>query len=194
LLDYDSYAAARMATLRKSAYLLCGDWDRGDDLVQRTMEDLYVGWSTASRADNIDAYVRTMLVHRFLDERRSGWARRVRLTGTDLDLEPRPSSDPDPADRLDVRAALATLPPRQRAVVVLRFLEDLSVEQTAEALGCGTGTVKSQTARALATLRPLLQTGGRIEPAGEQAAQLASTPTTGAPAETVGRNRGADRV
>jgi RNA polymerase sigma-70 factor (sigma-E family) len=146
----------RLQSLRNSAYLLCGDWDRGDDLVQRVLESLYIHWSRARQADNIDAYVQTMLVNRFLDDRRSGWARRVRLTGENVAPESSIVPESDPNLRLDVRSALSTLPPRQRAVVVLRFLLDLSVEQTAQALGFSTGTVKSHTARAVARLRPLL--------------------------------------
>jgi RNA polymerase sigma-70 factor (sigma-E family) len=152
-----------MPALRSSAYLLCGDWHRGDDLVQKVLETLYVHWQKACRADNIDAYVQTMLVNRFLEERRSGWARRVRLGSADAMPEPS-IVEPDPALRLDIRTALAALPARQRAVVVLRFLHDLSVEQTAEALGCGAGTVKSQTSRALAALRPLLGIGTATNP------------------------------
>ena len=155
-MDYDAYAVARMTALRRSAYLLCGDLHSGDDLVQKVLTDLYVAWARASRADNLDAYVRTMLIRRFLDERRTGWARRVRLTALGRPLEPTATAEPDPAVRLDVRAALRRLPARQRAVIVLRFLQDLSVEQTADTLGCSPGTVKSQTSRALAALRQLL--------------------------------------
>jgi RNA polymerase sigma-70 factor (sigma-E family) len=156
LQEYDSYAAGRMPALRRSAYLLCGDWDRGDDLVQKVLTELYVRWSRARQADNLDAYAHRMLVRRFLDERRTGWARWVRLIDPGTQPERAAVPDNDPALRLDVRAALGCLPPRQRAVVVLRFLQDMSVEQTAEALGCSAGTVKSQTSRALATLRDTL--------------------------------------
>jgi RNA polymerase sigma-70 factor (sigma-E family) len=158
LTEYDSYVAARLPTLRRSAYLLCGDWDRGDDLVQKVLTQLFVRWSHARRADNLDAYVQTMLVRRFLDEGRSGWARFVQLTDPETEPHRTVSDLPDPATRLDVRAALASLPARQRAVIVLRFLHDMSVEQTADTLGCRTGTVKSQTSRALAELRRLLST------------------------------------
>jgi RNA polymerase sigma-70 factor (sigma-E family) len=158
LTEYDSYVAARLPTLRRSAYLLCGDWDRGDDLVQKVLTQLFVRWSHARRADNLDAYVQTMLVRRFLDEGRSGWARFVQLTDSETEPHRTVSDLPDPATRLDVRAALASLPARQRAVIVLRFLHDMSVEQTADTLGCRTGTVKSQTSRALAELRRLLST------------------------------------
>ena len=154
--EYDSYATARMPALRRSAYLLYGNWDQGDDLVQKVLTELFVRWSRASRADNLDAFVHTMLVRRFLDERRTGWARFVRLIDPDTSAERAAAPEPDPALRLDVRAALGRLPARQRAVVVLRFLQDMSVEQTASTLGCSAGTVKSQTSRALVTLGRLL--------------------------------------
>jgi RNA polymerase sigma-70 factor (sigma-E family) len=175
-LEYDTYVASRIPSLRRSAYLLCGDWDRGDDLVQKVLTQLYMVWSRASRIDNMDAYVRAMLVRRFLDDRRSGWARRVTLTDSSVTPEPTAAAEPDPTVRLDVRAALASLPPRQRAVAVLRYLHDMSVEQTADALGCTTGTVKSQTAKALAALRRHLSTESMSARSEERAPQLARGP------------------
>jgi RNA polymerase sigma-70 factor (sigma-E family) len=154
--DFDTYATARLPQLRRSAYLLCGDWDRGDDLVQRVLTDLFVHWSKVKHANNLDAYTQKMLVNRFLDDRRSGWFRRVLLAGADRHEESAAGHVDDPALRLDLHAALAYLPPRQRAVVVLRFLHDQSVEQTAASLGCTSGTVKSQTSHALSTLRNVL--------------------------------------
>lgn len=153
--DFTAYATGRLLALRRSAYLLSGNWDQGDDLVQKVLTDLYVHWARARRADNIDAYVHTMLVRRFIDERRSGWVRWVRLasTATTPDRAAPPEGDPDV--RADIVAALATLPTQQRAVIVLRFLRDLSVEQTADAMGCSSGTVKSHTSRALTALRRL---------------------------------------
>jgi RNA polymerase sigma-70 factor (sigma-E family) len=156
--DFDMYVRERLPALRRSAYLLCGNCDRGDDLLQRVLVDLYVYWSRARKAENLDAYVHTILVRRFADERRSGWARWVRLRDPDKSPDlPAPSND-NPDARMDIVAALATLPPRQRAVIVLRFLQDMSVEQTAEAMGCSCGTVKSHTSRALGALRALLVT------------------------------------
>ncbi len=151
--EYVEYVSVRLPQLRRAAFLLCGDWVRGDDIVQRALTDLYVDWARARRADNLDAYVRGVLVHRFLDEQRRGWAR-VRLVDAVPD---RPAvSVSDSAAGLDLRAALARLPARQRAVLVLRFLCDMSVEQTAEALKCAAGTVKSQTSDGLAAMRRLL--------------------------------------
>lgn len=148
--EYVDYVESRLPQLRRAAYLLCGDWFAGDDLLQRTLTHVYADWARIRRAASIDAYVRKVLVHRFIDERRRPWAR-VRLVDSVPD---RAVTDPDDAaGRLDVRAALLELPPRQRAVVVLRFLYDMSVEETAAALACSTGTVKSQTSAGLATLR-----------------------------------------
>jgi RNA polymerase sigma-70 factor (sigma-E family) len=144
------YVSARLVHLRRTAYLLCGDWARGDDIVQRALTDVYVRWPKVRQADNVDAYVRTVLVHRFIDDRRRAWAR-VRLVPRLPDI-PAPDIG-DPATGLDLRSALAELPPRQRAVLVLRFFCDMSVEQTAAAMGCATGTVKSQTSLALAAMR-----------------------------------------
>jgi RNA polymerase sigma-70 factor (sigma-E family) len=147
------YVSSRLLHLRRTAYLLCGDWSRGDDLVQRALTDVYVRWTRVREVSNLDAYVRTVLVHRFVDDQRRGWAR-VRLLGLVPD---RAAVDAvDPATGLDLRSALVKLPPRQRAVLVLRFFCDMSVEQTAGALGCATGTVKSQTSLGLAAMRRLL--------------------------------------
>jgi RNA polymerase sigma-70 factor (sigma-E family) len=153
--EFADYVAARLGALRRLAYLLCQDRDRTDDLVQAAITRLYVHWNRAREVEHIDAYVRTILVRVYLSERRSAWA-----TNVDLSRElPEPVAAADERDDgLDLRIALAALPPRQRATLVLRFYCDLSVEQTATHLGCSVGTVKSQTAKGLAALR------GRIEP------------------------------
>ncbi len=151
--EFTQYVAARLAAFRRLAFLLCQDWHRADDLVQATITKLYVHWARASALDHTDAYARTVLVREFLGEQRSGWARRVSLHAEAPD---RPGLPLDPDAALDVRAALAGIPPRQRATLVLRFYCDLSVEQTAELLGCSAGTVKSQTAKGIATLRARL--------------------------------------
>jgi RNA polymerase sigma-70 factor (sigma-E family) len=152
--EYVDYVTARIPALRRLAYLLAGDEHRADDLVQQTITTLFVKWHRAKNADHIDRYVRTMLVRTFLDERRLAWAR-VRLF--------RDTPEPAPVeagggveDRQVVRAALARVPRRQQAVLVLRFFYDLPVDEVAGMLGCSAGTVKSQTSRGLATLRRLL--------------------------------------
>jgi RNA polymerase sigma-70 factor (sigma-E family) len=161
--DFTGYVQARLAWLRRVAYLLCQDWQQADDLVQTAMTSLYVHWRRARAMESIDGYARTILVRAFLSERRGGWARRVTLAGRLPDTSRRA---PDPDDALDVRAALAGLPPRQRATLVLRFYCDLNVDQAAKVLGCSAGTVKSQTAKALAGLRRALDPGTGPGPAG----------------------------
>ena len=148
--DYIEYVTLRLPALRRLALLLCQDLHRADDLVQQAIIRVYLHWPKAARAGNIDAYVHTIVVREFLHERRSSWTRRVSVTG---DLPDTPAATPDQDWSLDLRAAVAALPPRQRAVLVLRFYCDLSIDQTAHALQCTPGTVKSQTAKALGSLR-----------------------------------------
>jgi RNA polymerase sigma-70 factor (sigma-E family) len=152
--DFTEYVTARSAWLRKVAYLLCGDWHRADDLVQTAITRLYANWPRAARADNLDGYARRTLVNTFLAEQRTSWWRRVDLRG--IDHDPPPAAGPDLDAGLDLQAALDRLPARQRATVVLRYFGDLPVAETARALGCSEGTVKSQTAKAVETLRELL--------------------------------------
>jgi RNA polymerase sigma-70 factor (sigma-E family) len=121
--------------------------------VSTALVKLLKHWSRVSAMDNIDAYARRVLMRAWLDERRRPWRRehpRAQLP------EAAARAGYDVADRMAVLALLAELPVRRRAVLVLRFFCDLSVEETAEALGCSTGTVKSQTARALEALRTRL--------------------------------------
>jgi RNA polymerase sigma-70 factor (sigma-E family) len=154
--DFCEYFDARVLLLRRTAYLLCGDWHRAEDLVQTTLVKLYVAWPRLSRGSSVDAYARQVLVRTAIDEARR-WFRRSETAVWELPdvAAAQPRSD----DVLDVRRALAALPPGQRAVLVLRFWEDLPVEETASLLGCSEGTVKSQTSRGLATLRRLLAAG-----------------------------------
>jgi RNA polymerase sigma-70 factor (sigma-E family) len=151
--EFADYVSARLPSLRRLAMLLCQDWQRADDVVQAAMTKLYLHWPRARGADNIDAYVRGMLVREFLRERQTGWARRVSLADPFPELAA-PAGDHDGA--MDVRAAVAALAPGQRAVLVLRFYCDLNVEESARVLGCTAGTVKSQTSKALAALRQSL--------------------------------------
>ena len=151
--DFTEYVTARSGWFRKVAYLLCGDWHRADDLVQTAITRLYANWSRAARADNLDGYARRTLVNAYLAEQRTSWWKRVDLRGADHE-RPAPGADVEAA--LDLRAALDRLPARQRATLVLRYFGDLPVADTARALGCSEGTVKSQTAKAVETLRELL--------------------------------------
>jgi RNA polymerase sigma-70 factor (sigma-E family) len=152
--EYVEYVTARTAHLRRLAYLLCGDEHRADDHVQQALVQLYVHWRRARAVEHLDRYVRKILIRVHLDERRRAWSK-VRLVDVPPEV-PQPAVGSEVEDRTVLRAALALVPPRQRAVLVLRFLCDLPVEEVAEALGCSTGTVKSQTSHGLAALRRLL--------------------------------------
>jgi RNA polymerase sigma-70 factor (sigma-E family) len=154
--EFAEYVTSRLGSLRRVAYLLCQDWQRADDLVQAAITKLYVHWGRAGAVERTDAYTRTILVREFLIERRSGWARRVSLRPGVPD-EAGPVSDIE--SLLDLRAAMTTLPARQRATLVLRFYCDMSVDQAAQVLGCSPGTVKSQTGKALESLRRVLEPG-----------------------------------
>jgi RNA polymerase sigma-70 factor (sigma-E family) len=151
--EFTEYVQARLPWLRRIAYRLTQDWQLADDLTQVTITSLYMHWSRARDASSTDAYARTILVRAFIAERRSPWTRRVQLDGSHAE-HAAAAADHDAC--LDVRAALAALPPRQRATVVLRYCYGLPIDQTASELGCSEGTVKSQTAKALAALRRAL--------------------------------------
>ncbi|MEU7751216.1 SigE family RNA polymerase sigma factor [Micromonospora sp. NPDC049101] len=152
--EYVEYVQARMPWLRRLAYRLCGQWWAADDLVQECLVALYRHWRKASAADSLDAYVRAMLVHAYLAERERSWSRRVRLVADVVGPSTVPLSGAE--HHVDLLAALTKLSRGQRAVLVLRYWEDLDVGQTAAVLGCSTGTVKSQTSYAIAALRRLL--------------------------------------
>ena len=150
--EFAEYVERRSGSLRSGAFLLCGNWHDAEDLVQTALLRLYRVWDRVHGVDALDAYVRAIVVRAFLDEKRRPWRRERAMTA----LPETPDRPPDIEERLVVQAALATVPPGQRAVLVLRFWEDLSVEQTAAILGISVGTVKSQTQDGRATLRAAL--------------------------------------
>lgn len=158
---FTEYFAARSDIMRGTAYLLCGDWHRAEDLVQVTFTKLYLAWRRVSRHDALDAYTRQTLVRTFLSERRRGWFRMERVSeeptaGGRSGGHAGALAAAGVEDRQVLLTALTRVPPRQRAVLVLRYWEDLSVEETARLLNCSTGTVKSQAARGLQTLRGVI--------------------------------------
>jgi RNA polymerase sigma-70 factor (sigma-E family) len=142
-----------MEPLRGMAYLTCGDWQVAEDAVLTVLARLYVKWH---RIDNPDSYARTAVVRAAIDETRRPWWRREQSHSHAMPEQSMPDRTGAVDDRLHLRAALGRLPPRLRAVLVLRFLEGQSVQQTAEALGCPEGTVKSYTSRGLNALRVVL--------------------------------------
>ncbi len=150
--EFTEFATLAAPRLRRTAFLLCGDWHTAEDLAQTALAKVFVSWRRISRKDAVQAYATRTLVNCYLAGRR-----RKRATEMLLSRPPdRAVPPPAPELRLVVLDALAVLPPRARAVVVLRYWEDLSVEQVANLLGCSAGNVKSQSARALDKLRALL--------------------------------------
>jgi RNA polymerase sigma-70 factor (sigma-E family) len=154
--EFAEYFAARRDAVRRIAYALCGDWYRADDLAQTAFVALHRKWRKIRDRGALDAYVRRTLVRAMIDETRRPW-RRERYVEEMPEVA---SNDGEVGDAVATRSALLKglrrVPPRQRAVLVLRFLEGLDVAAVAEAMKCSEGTVKSQTARGLATLRDVL--------------------------------------
>jgi RNA polymerase sigma-70 factor (sigma-E family) len=150
--EYVEYVTGAMASLRRLAYILCGDEHRADDLVQQAITKLYVSWQRIRDVEHLDQYVRTMVVRGFIDERRRSWFQ-TKLMAAPPDTPDRAEHTSGVEEAIVLRAALAKVPRRQQAVLVLRFLCDLPVDEVATMLDCSPGTVKSQTARGLATLR-----------------------------------------
>ncbi|MBY8848084.1 SigE family RNA polymerase sigma factor [Saccharothrix sp. MB29] len=154
--EFAEYFVARREAVRRTAFLLCGDWHRADDLAQTAFVALHRRWRKVRDKQALDAYVRRSVVRAVIDQSRRPW-RRERFVDQVPDT---PATDGEVADSVATRetlvAGLRRVPPRQRAVLVLRFLEGLDVSATAEALGCSEGTVKSQTSRGLEALREAL--------------------------------------
>jgi RNA polymerase sigma-70 factor (sigma-E family) len=147
------YVRGQWPALVRYAALLCGDAGEAEEIVQSTLTRVALRWRFVDGKDNPDGYVRRALVRACIDSGK----RRRRETATEQLPEIGVSDHVSRlADVDQVRRALATLPPRQRAVLVLRYLDDASEARTAEVLGCSVGTVKSQTAKGLAKLRQVV--------------------------------------
>jgi RNA polymerase sigma-70 factor (sigma-E family) len=145
---FTAFVAARYRALVRTAYLLVGDQGHAEDLVQHALIRAYGAWNRIENPQAVEAYTRKTLVRATMRWRGRRWHAEVPTA----ELPDVPVSvDPDDLD--GVRQALASLPAGQRAVLVLRFLDDLSEAQTAEVLGISVGTVKSRTSRGLAALR-----------------------------------------
>lgn len=158
--QFRDFARARAEPLRRFAFLLCGDWHLAEDLVQATMVKLYRVWPRLQRRDTVDRYSRQAVLRCWLDERRRPWRRAERRDGVLPDLAD-PAADPAATghgawERDLLLRAMAEVPPRQRAVLVLRYWEDQSVADVAAVLKCSPGTVKSQAARGLEHLRAVI--------------------------------------
>jgi RNA polymerase sigma-70 factor (sigma-E family) len=145
--QFDQFVVDRSPALLRSAYLLVQDQGLAEDLLQTALTKAWFAWK---RIEDPEAYVRRIMV----TTSASWWRRRwTRETPTDLPEPSAESTQDEPAGAQDVWVAIGRLPRRQRAVVVLRYLEDRSETDTASLMGCSVGTVKSQCAKALAKLR-----------------------------------------
>jgi RNA polymerase sigma factor (sigma-70 family) len=155
--SFRAFAGKNAAGLRRLAYLFSGDWHL----------EIYRAWSKVQKQDSLQNYSRRVLLNTWLDEKRRPWRRselRVDRVPDVPDVAADPEANQDRSWAKDMtHRALLELPPRQRAALVLRYFDDLSVAETAVVLGCSEGTVKSQTARGLATLREVVEnlTAGR---------------------------------
>jgi RNA polymerase sigma-70 factor (sigma-E family) len=152
--DFAAFVNGSRQRWCRVAYLVCGDWHQAEDIVQTALAQVYARWSAVDRREGPDGYVRRAVVNAAIDESRRPWRREH-----PADLVPDRPVPVDDGITPRVLEALTILPPGQRAVVVLRFIEDLDVEATARLLGLSTGTVKSQTAKGLAALRLVFQAG-----------------------------------
>lgn len=154
--EFVAYYDAQAPLVRRTAYLLCGDWHLAEDLTQTVFTKLYRSWSRIENRDAVDGYARRVLLRVFLDERRRPWRREYATEPGSTALDGVSRTDPPSEERTVLQSALQRVPRRRRAVLILRFWMDLSIEQTAQLLGCSAGTVRSQACRGLNDLRDAL--------------------------------------
>jgi len=147
---FEEFVAGRGAALLRFAYVLAQDSGRAEDLVQDALVKVHRHWASVVAADQPEAYVRRVVVNEFLSWRRRRSSGEVAGTVPELPVDDRSDRI---AERDQMWRALATLPPRQRAVLVLRYYEDLNDAEIAVVLDCAQGTVRSLTARGLAAMR-----------------------------------------
>ena len=158
--EFSAYMAARQPSLMRTAYLLTGDRHQAEDLVQTSLAKLYLAWDRVHDRESVDGYVRRILVNENNSVWRRAWKRRE--VATDRVPEPATRDEYDEGRSAALWDAVQTLPKRARAVVVLRYYEELTEAETADVLGISVGTVKSQASRALAALRE--RAPGELDP------------------------------
>jgi RNA polymerase sigma-70 factor (sigma-E family) len=163
--DFAEFVRARWGSLYRLAYLLAASPAGAEDLLQITLERAYVNWSRIGKMEYAEAYVRRMLANALVSSRRRAWH-------SEQPYEQLPETLGDSAempvlDRHLIWPLVCALPARQRAVIVLRYYEDLAEAQIAEVLGCAPGTVKSQSSAAIGALRRALAASGIGEAVGE---------------------------
>jgi RNA polymerase sigma-70 factor (sigma-E family) len=153
--EFTAFADAASSGLLGTAFLLCGDWHTAEDLTQTTLAKLFAAWHGIRNRDAVHAYARRTLLNTFLVDCRRKRRREVLTSDASQYADPVARAQ-DPELRLALTDALATLAPKARAVIVLRYWDDMSVDQVAALLGCSPGNVKSQSARSLEKLRQVL--------------------------------------
>ena len=163
--DFVDFVAARWKSLYRLAYLLTASPTAAEDTLQTTLEKAYVSWARISRMEYPEAYVRRMLANAVVSSSRRAWLREV-------PSERIPETTEEPVevgvlDRSLLWPLVCALPSRQRAVIVLRYYEDLTEEQISEVLGCARGTVKSQASAGMQALRRALAASGAGEVSGQ---------------------------
>ncbi|KRC51405.1 MULTISPECIES: SigE family RNA polymerase sigma factor [unclassified Nocardioides] len=163
--EFEEFVRSNRSRLLGTATVLtAGDHHLAEDLVQGTLVRMYLAWGRATKRGGAAAYARRVLVNSFIDHRRRPSVSRETATAELPDHAGGPTTAADEPVDAELLAALSALPARMRAAVALRHVVDLSVEDTAELLGCSEGTVKSQTARGLAKLREVLPQRASVPP------------------------------
>lgn len=178
--EFREFVAARSGALLRTAYLLAGDWATAEDLLQTALTKTYLAWKRHGGIEAIEPYARRVLVNTST----SWWRRRWHGERPTEVLPERPGVDEieQQLDRDALWRHLSALPARQRAVLVLRFYEDMSEAQTAALLEISPGTVKSQTSRALSTLRRRLGSEAALGLPPEEEAAVPARPAPRTPA------------
>lgn len=165
--EFEQYMAARQPSLLRTAYLLTGDRHSAEDLVQTSLAKLYLAWDKVQRRELVDGYVRRIMVNEHNSLWRRAWKRKE-VTTDEVPDYVGVLDRHDHGERSALWEFVQTLPRKQRAVVVLRYYEDLSEAEVADILGISVGTVKSQSSRALAALRERVHTQPILSREGEE--------------------------
>ena len=165
--EFAEYMAARQPSLLRTAYLLTGDRHSAEDLVQTSLAKLYLSWDKVQKRELLDGYVRRIMVNENNSLWRRAWKRKE-VTTDEVPEQAHVTDRHDHGERSALWDFVQTLPRKQRAVIVLRYYEDLTEAEVADILGISVGTVKSQASRALASMRQRVHTQPMLARDGEE--------------------------